>query len=266
MASFDSRGADSLSPPGARSFNARVYEMVRRIPDGAVASYGGIAALLGAPRAARGVGWALAALPETNDVPWWRVVNRRGEISISTWPHAAQVQRRLLEEEGVRFGEDGRIDLTRFGWGGAPPVRASVSLAIRRGPSDEVLIVQRPADDDDLPNAWGLPAASLGPDESWEDAVRRAASGKLGIEVGVGRMLREGETARQGYTLRMRLYEARVLAGEPHVPQPDADVTQYQAWQWGAAADLLPAAEQGSLCSRLYLAHEKGSDSDWAQP
>lgn len=107
--------------PNARrvtGFTARVYRTVRRVPRGRVVSYGGVAALLGQPRAARGVGQALHALPEGSDVPWWRVVNRNGEISIRGIAHAAQLQRALLEAEGVRFDGAGRIDWKRFGWDG----------------------------------------------------------------------------------------------------------------------------------------------------
>ncbi|MSR36917.1 MAG: hypothetical protein EXR95_09830 [Gemmatimonadetes bacterium] len=101
-----------------RSFGSRVYGLVRRIPRGRVVSYGGVAAMLGSPRAARGVGYALSALgPETN-VPWWRVVNRNGEISIKGDPALAALQRSLLKKEGVSFSRAGRIDWTRFGWRG----------------------------------------------------------------------------------------------------------------------------------------------------
>ncbi|MQA90719.1 MAG: methylated-DNA--[protein]-cysteine S-methyltransferase [Gemmatimonas sp.] len=96
------------------TFSERVYATVRRIPYGRVVTYGGIAALLGTPRAARGVGSALAALPEGNDVPWWRVVNGRGEISLPHYP--GRLQRMLLEQEGVPFRRSGTIDLRRFGW------------------------------------------------------------------------------------------------------------------------------------------------------
>ena len=98
--------------------------MVRRVPRGQVASYGGIAALLGHPRAARGVGHALRALPEDSDVPWWRVVNRNGEISIRGVVHGRQLQRALLEAEGVEFSASGRIDWKQFGWDGQWTKRA----------------------------------------------------------------------------------------------------------------------------------------------
>lgn len=102
----------------SRPFGARVCALVRRIPRGRVASYGGVAALLGSPRAARGVGHALGTLPPDTDVPWWRVVNRNGEISIKGDPGLARLQRTLLERERVVFGRGGRIDWERFGWRG----------------------------------------------------------------------------------------------------------------------------------------------------
>jgi methylated-DNA-protein-cysteine methyltransferase-like protein len=100
-------------------FRSRVYEAVTRIPMGRVCSYGDVAALLGRPRAARGVGAALSALDETEEIPWWRVVNRNGEISISHLSLSRRLQRVLLEREGVEFDPRGRIDMERFGWDGA---------------------------------------------------------------------------------------------------------------------------------------------------
>lgn len=102
----------------ARPFGTRVYALVRRIPRGSVVSYGAVAALLGSPRAARGVGTALSGLEPDGDVPWWRVINRKGEISIKGDPLLAGLQRRLLEKERVRFDVRGRIDWERFGWRG----------------------------------------------------------------------------------------------------------------------------------------------------
>lgn len=136
----------------------------------------------------------------------------------------------------------------------ASNTKRSVSLAIPHPAGwDQVLLVQRPSDDEDLPDVWGLPAASLGPGEAWEDAVRRAARDKLGVTVDVAGVMQEGEKQRAGYALHMRLYAATIVRGEPAVPQPTPGVTQYQAWRWGTAADLQPAADAGSLCSQLYL-------------
>lgn len=97
-----------------RPFTQRVYDTVRRVPTGRVVSYGGVAALLGKPRAARGVGQALSALPDGSDVPWWRVINREGAVSLGA--PGGRIQRGLLEAEGIRFDRAGRIDWDRFGW------------------------------------------------------------------------------------------------------------------------------------------------------
>ncbi len=97
------------------NYRDRVYAVVRQIPRGKVASYGQVARLA-APCTARMVGFALAGMPKDNDVPWQRVINRLGKIS----PHGAgfgsAMQRALLEEEGVRFGPDGRVDRDAVGW------------------------------------------------------------------------------------------------------------------------------------------------------
>jgi methylated-DNA-protein-cysteine methyltransferase related protein len=102
------------------NFFERVYAVVRQIPQGKVASYGQIAALLGHPQAARTVGWALNALRDSDidDVPWQRVINSAGRISISRVDLGADLQRALLEEEGVEFDSRGYVDLKRFGWRG----------------------------------------------------------------------------------------------------------------------------------------------------
>jgi len=108
----------------APNFFDRVYAVVRRIPRGKVASYGQIAALLGHPQAARTVGWALNALRDTDidDVPWQRVINSQGRISISRADLGAELQQALLEEEGVEFDPRGYVDLRRFGWEGMDDV------------------------------------------------------------------------------------------------------------------------------------------------
>jgi ADP-ribose pyrophosphatase YjhB (NUDIX family) len=142
-------------------------------------------------------------------------------------------------------------------------VKRSVSFVLRSDDDPSlVLAVRRPPDDDDLPNAWGLPAGSLRGEESWQDAVRRAARDKLGVDVDVGRLLEEGEVERAGYTLRMRLFDTRVIRGEPHVPQCAPGVTQYTALDWAPADRFVPAADAGSLCCRLYLTHvERAADA-----
>lgn len=110
------------SPASDRPFARRVYEIVRSVPPGRVTSYGAVAALAGSPRAARGVGAALnALLPRDGDVPWWRVVNRQGALTIPAELGLRTLQRTLLEAEGVTFGEAGRVDLDRHAWDGPDP-------------------------------------------------------------------------------------------------------------------------------------------------
>lgn len=94
--------------------HGRIHRVVSRIPRGRVATYGQIARLAGLGGQARLVGYAMHALPTGTRVPWQRVVNARGEISL---PGSSAVrQRNLLEKEGVRFDARGRIDLDRFLW------------------------------------------------------------------------------------------------------------------------------------------------------
>jgi methylated-DNA-protein-cysteine methyltransferase-like protein len=108
-------------PPA--TFSERVRAAVRAIPHGHVASYGGVAAVVGQPRAARAVGRALCTLDDDVEVPWWRVINRNGEISIKCSMHGPALQRAALEAEGVEFDALGRVDWIRFGWDGSgvPP-------------------------------------------------------------------------------------------------------------------------------------------------
>lgn len=100
------------------SFFEQVYQVVRCIPPGKVATYGQIARLLGMPHAARTVGWALHSIPEGSDVPWQRVINAQGIISLDAHGPGGAIQRSLLEAEGVIFDERGRVDLQVFGWSG----------------------------------------------------------------------------------------------------------------------------------------------------
>lgn len=93
-----------------------IYEMISRVPEGRVATYGQIARLVKRPYGARQVGYALAALNDNGDVPWHRVVNARGEISSRTKAGYEDFQRILLEDEGIVFNQAGQIDLAQFLW------------------------------------------------------------------------------------------------------------------------------------------------------
>ena len=106
------------------NFYEKVYYVVRCIPKGKVTSYGRIAEMLSAPRAARAVGYALNALgdkkdnPAYADIPWQRVINSQGRISIANRENSASLQAELLREEGVTVSEELKIDLKKFLWQG----------------------------------------------------------------------------------------------------------------------------------------------------
>jgi len=114
-----------VSPPDPAAYNAAVWEIVRQIPAGRVATYGQIAALITPPKVlslqdyrafgARWVGGAMAACPE--GIPWQRVINSQGKISLRKGG-GPDVQRELLEAEDVVFDDRQRVDLARFGWAG----------------------------------------------------------------------------------------------------------------------------------------------------
>ena len=92
-----------------------VYEVVETIPHGQVLGYGHVAAILGEPRKARHVGFALAALEPGTEVPWWRVLRSNGEIALRGDPVRGQLQERLLKEEGVAFVGD-KVDMKTHRW------------------------------------------------------------------------------------------------------------------------------------------------------
>jgi methylated-DNA-protein-cysteine methyltransferase-like protein len=97
--------------------HARIYAAVRRIPRGRVATYGQIAALAGLRGQARLVGYALHALPAGSRVPWQRVINAQGMVSVRRSGIGGEInQRLLLEREGVRFDQRGRVALERYRW------------------------------------------------------------------------------------------------------------------------------------------------------
>lgn len=98
----------------------RIYAVVRQVPRGYVTTYGQVARIVGGI-SAQMVGFALAALrerPPGEEVPWQRVINAQGKISPHGMGLGTHIQRQLLEEEGIIFDVEGRVDLSVFGWGG----------------------------------------------------------------------------------------------------------------------------------------------------
>ena len=92
----------------------KIYEVVKNIPEGRVATYGQVALLAGNPRWARVVGYALHVNPEPITIPCHRVVNREGRVAPGFAFGGEDVQRQLLESEGIVFEPDGRIDLEKY--------------------------------------------------------------------------------------------------------------------------------------------------------
>ncbi len=92
----------------------KIYEVVKSIPEGKVATYGHVALLAGNPRWARVVGYALHVNPDPLNIPCYRVVNREGRVAPGFAFGGEDVQRQLLESEGIVFESDGRIDLEKY--------------------------------------------------------------------------------------------------------------------------------------------------------
>jgi methylated-DNA-protein-cysteine methyltransferase-like protein len=114
------------SPPNPKEFQSIVWEIARQVPPGSVTTYGQIAAMIPPPGSlnlkdyeafgARWVGGAMASCPD--DVPWQRVINSQGKISLRP---GAEKQRQLLESEGVTFNERDKVDFDQCGWNGPDP-------------------------------------------------------------------------------------------------------------------------------------------------
>jgi methylated-DNA-protein-cysteine methyltransferase related protein len=97
------------------NFKEKVIAAVNEIPEGRVVSYGQVAAACGSPRAARQVGWMLHTLDGNNVVPWWRVINSAGMITIKgNMVSTPLAQKNFLESEGVAVSEDFKIDFDKF--------------------------------------------------------------------------------------------------------------------------------------------------------
>lgn len=96
------------------TFQQRIWQIVAAIPAGRVTTYGDVALLAGSPRAARQVGGVLSRLPEGTTLPWHRVVNRHGTISLQG--DRLLLQRDALEAEGIEVSDDGQLDLEIYRW------------------------------------------------------------------------------------------------------------------------------------------------------
>jgi methylated-DNA-protein-cysteine methyltransferase-like protein len=96
--------------------NHRIWRIVSAIPEGKVATYGSVAQRAGMARAARRVGMALRGLPKNTRIPWHRVVNARGRISLPEGSESHYTQRYRLETEGIPFRTNGTIDLRLYSW------------------------------------------------------------------------------------------------------------------------------------------------------
>ncbi len=103
------------------SMYARIYSAVRLIPSGKVATYGQISRIAGRC-SARNVGYAMSSVPFGSDIPWHRVINSKGMVSIRSDGGACSAQRQLLEGEGILFNETDRVNLSMYGWEGPGPL------------------------------------------------------------------------------------------------------------------------------------------------
>ncbi len=97
------------------NFKEKVYQKMSEVPRKKVVSYGQVAAACGSPRAARQVGWMLHLLDGSDTVPWWRVINNVGQISIKgNFLSTPKKQKKLLEDEGVEVAKDFKIDIEKY--------------------------------------------------------------------------------------------------------------------------------------------------------
>jgi len=107
--------AKRKGPAKDLSLGQRVKDVIKKVPKGKVATYGQIAALAGNPRAARQVVWILHSSSEKDKLPWYRIVNRQGRISLKRG-YGYEIQRELLRQEGIRFDKNDTIDFDRYLW------------------------------------------------------------------------------------------------------------------------------------------------------
>jgi Predicted methylated DNA-protein cysteine methyltransferase len=105
----------------SQEFSKKVIELIKKIPEGKVASYGQIAKLAGKPQGSRGVAWILHSSSKLYKLPWQRVINSQGKISFPKDSSYFRKQKSLLIKEGVDVERDGSVDLEVYQWKKAPP-------------------------------------------------------------------------------------------------------------------------------------------------
>jgi len=101
-----------------QDFKQRVIKFIQKVPRGKVVSYGQVAAFAGSPRSARQVGGVLKSVDvTTNAIPWWRVINSQGFLSIKgNWTATKELQRNLLKKEGIKVDKDYKLDINKYRW------------------------------------------------------------------------------------------------------------------------------------------------------
>jgi methylated-DNA-protein-cysteine methyltransferase-like protein len=96
-------------------FKSQVIKIISAIPKGKVMSYGQVASMAGSPKAARQVGAVLRGVEPNSKIPWWRVINNKGEISIKgNWIATKELQKKLLEKEGVIIDSNFSLDINKY--------------------------------------------------------------------------------------------------------------------------------------------------------
>lgn len=106
-------------------FSKKVIAVIQKVPKGKVATYKQIAALAGKPHAVRAIAWILHSSSKAHNLPWQRILNAQGKISFPVSSRSYKKQKSLLQKEGIRFPDGGRIDLARYQWQKKPKVPAA---------------------------------------------------------------------------------------------------------------------------------------------
>lgn len=134
------------------------------------------------------------------------------------------------------------------------PIKRAVAVVITNE-NNEFLIIKRPAEDL-LGAVWGFPALNVPEGQTEEEVVRLIGPKKLGVVLEIGNKIGTQRSEREEYILELSDYFAKIISGEPTVPQSDTSLTQYTDWQFTNEPNtLVPAARNGSVCTRVYLTH-----------